>query len=262
MDSHKRKVVSWACLLLLSSIMNVPAAVLGEKFGVRKIGPVFNYNTECLAPLLEADADNDSVLSREEYMTFVQFYSSDPIFQVQSFADLPIPLVLEFTQWTCNGYCNFFAPNVRAVDVSDCLKDCKDGIPLAPPENFGPLDLKPYLYSVCASTYGEVKAILNVTDDENDDGVFPPEKREVPILFGMANLRNLDASDIAQDMDGSLNQVLLPSLKGLFNLVKENLYVERLGGRLRRKLLRRHLQLSSEDSWIKTIDNRGKYYSH
>mmetsp|Transcript_3447 Transcript_3447/g.6508 ORF Transcript_3447/g.6508 Transcript_3447/m.6508 type:complete len:982 (-) Transcript_3447:711-3656(-) len=259
MDIHKRTVqaVSWAVVLWLSSIITVSAAALGETFSVRKIGPVFNYNTECLAPLLDADTDNDSVLSREEYIALVQFYSSDPIFQVQSFADLPIPLVLEFTRWTCNGYCNFFDPVGSNVDVSDCLNDCKDGIPLIPPQNFGPLDLKPYLYSVCASTFDEVKVLSNVTDDENDDVIISPDKREVPILFGMANLKNLNASDIAQNIDGSLNQVVLPALQGLFRLVKDNLYVERLGGRrLRGTLLKRHLQLTSDDSWVKTIDNR------
>lgn len=259
---HKSHIISsWAYILCFICVTTASATALGSMSSLRKIGPVFEYNSDCLAPLLEADANGDSILSREEYMTFVQLYSSDAMFRVESFADFPIPLVLEFTQWTCSGYCNFFTLDPTGVEALDCLKDCQDGIPLAPPENFGPLDLKPYLYSVCASTYEEVKGILNITDDEDeDDTISSPEKRQVEILFGMANLKNLNAVDIAQDKDGSLNQVLLPTLKGLYNLVKENLYVERLGGRLRRTLLiRRHLQLNSEDAWIKTIDNRGKY---
>lgn len=259
MNVYQCHVAIWAYLLLVTFLIAVPAFALGKTSGVREIGLALDYKNECLAPLLEADADNDLVLSNEEYMTFVQLYSSDPMFQVQSYADFPLPLILEYTQWTCIGYCSSFPPNTTGVDISNCLNDCQDGIPLTPPENFGPLDLKPYLYNVCASTFKEVKSILNITDDETDDRPSAPDKEEVPIRFGMANLRNLNASDIAQNKDGSLNQVLLPSLKRLFNLVKENLYVETLGGRLRRTLQTRFLQLNAEDVWVKTIDNRGKY---
>lgn len=232
---------------------------------LRTIGTVLDYQSECLSPMQFADKDFDSILSRSEYVKFIQSYSLNPLFQVESFGDLPLTLVQEYVSWICAGYCNFFTNDNDQQDQSTCLDSCQDGIPIVPPDGFTNDDLKPYLYSVCESTIKEVQRIVDPNwEDSGDsgDGPEPPEppmeEEEVEVPFGVANLIGLDALMIAEDQDGVLTDVISVALDKLQEQVQNNLYVERLGGVGNRMLrtTRRKVEVIALKSWVKSIDDQ------
>lgn len=246
------KAILWLSLqwIFLNSIIR---STLGQDASIRAIGLIVDLEKECVAPMNAADADSNSVLSQNEYIAYAQSYVTDPNLNLDAFSNTALSIVLEYNQWTCAGYCNFLTGDVTIPSNSNrtqpsCLSTCRDGIPLEPPENVRPDSFKTYVYNVCVNTIARVKQIENSTDVVDGPTIVT---KDVVIPFGMANLKNLDAGDIANDAEGSLKQILLPTLSDLFSLVKTNLFVERLGGRLRRKL-----ELSAVETWVKTIDNR------
>jgi len=221
-------------------------SVTAENEALRTIGTVLDYESECLRPLLDADSNSDSILQREEFISYVQSYSNDERFQVESFGALPLTLVQEYIQWICAGYCNFF-------NSSDCLGQCQDGIPLAQPPGSSGDDLRIYLYTVCDNVIKEVERIVNPGGDDEVPTASPVGTEElVNIPFGVANWDNLDAEAIA-DNPIVLDGVIGVALDALQLQVQNNLFVERIGAT-------RHLEVISLDSYVSTIDDQGECF--
>lgn len=227
---------------------------------LRYIGKVIDYTNDCLKPLQDADKDSDNFISRSEYISYVQHYSSDPVFDVKQFPLLPITLVQEYTESICSGYCIHFGQK-----DPKCLNSCAEGIPLTPPAGYDELNLRGYLYSVCTSTIDKVKDIVDFTEAPSTTVTSAPSPQPTVLVnanlkFGVANLLNKTALDFAEDTgsEGSIQTIFTPALEQLQSKVERNLFVQRLGGE-RLLQLARYLEIKSKDVKIDMIGDDCKY---
>ena len=247
--------------MIMKSLALLPLLALqAAAVQLRYIGEVLDYTEECLKPLQEADTDSDNFISRSEYISYVQHYSSDPIFDVKQFHLLPIGLVQDYTESTCSGYCIHFGEG-----DPNCLNSCAEGIPLTPPKDFNELDLRGYLYSVCTSTIDKVKDVVDFTEAPSTTVTSAPTPQPTVLVnanlkFGVANLLNKTALDFAEDTgsEGTIQTIFTPALEKLQSKVERNLFVQRLGGE-RLLQLARYLEIKSRDVKIDMIGDDCKY---
>jgi len=203
----------------------------------RSVGAVIDYQNECLLPLQAADANNDSILDRNEFISFMQSLSNDQQIQDLTFVTLSITLVQEYTGWVCAGYCNSF-------NLQNCIGgECQDGIPLTGPPGSSETNLRPYLYTVCVKAMEEVARIVG----PNDDVV--TEEYQVNVPFGVANVLDLDAQGIANDT-GVLNGIIGVWLNQLQLQVQNNMDVEPING------INRLLDVTAMGSYVDMIDDQ------
>ena len=120
---------------------------------ISAVGTIFfDMETECFAPLLEADIDGNLKLNRMEYVKFIQLESQNELFQGGSLVHLPDQFSLQFNRLIC-----FFGNDGEEFDGEDCLDDLPldgaDGEP-TPDENV-------FLYEVCHQTKKAIYDTLN-----------------------------------------------------------------------------------------------------
>ena len=85
---------------------------------ISAVGTIFfDMETECFAPLLEADIDGNLKLNRMEYVKFIQLESQNELFQGGSLVHLPDQFSLQFKRLIC-----FFGDDGEEFDGEDCLR--------------------------------------------------------------------------------------------------------------------------------------------
>jgi hypothetical protein len=231
------------------------------------VGPILDMEKDCYAPLRAADTDNSKSLSPTEYISFVQSFSDDPIFDVAVFRNLPIELVEAHNTIVTRTWCDIMEP---AQDRNQCLAEQREIIIAGiPPQNDNDLE---FLYSTCANTQVAVyeaqgyvpsdapslapsssPTFQGSDDDVNvkDDDVINPNMRRIEVPFGIASKSGLTAPNY----NAQALQPLYSAMDDLALSVNDALFRGR--NRRMRGLLQRTLEVVNVENGISTIQSQG-----
>lgn len=257
------------------SLMNKTTALISPI-----VGPILNMQKDCYGPLLAADADNSKTISSTEYITFVQSFSDDALFDVNVFRDLPIEVVEAHNIIVTRTWCEIMEPN----NINSCLASQREiVISGIPPRNDNDLE---FLYNVCANTQIAVFEAQGYVPSDypssapitSSPTILPPtssspaaapvvstpsptpldpDMRRILVPFGIASKSGLTAPNYNSE---ALNPLYL-SMDDLVRdaLVRSN--VQQIGGRSLRGLIRssRKLGVVADDNGILSIENQGKF---
>ena len=219
------------CVLSITTLFFTLQAAANETGNKRvAVGTIFfDMQKECLGPLLEADANGDYHLDRTEYVSYVQSQSPDPMFQV-GYADQPNQIIIAHLKLTC----------------PDGGSTCTDDLPLAGAELGldGMNDTQElFIYNLCSITKKAMFDAMGVEyptapptpnpsaePSSNPTAEDTTNVRQVDIPFGVANMKGLDAFDIAANVDGSFEGVIRPAFEDLGQKVEKNWNIEKIGG--------------------------------
>lgn len=228
-----------------------------QTFALPIVGPILDMQRDCYAPLRAADTDNSKSISPTEYISFVQSFSDDPIFDVTIFRNLPIELVEAHNTIVTRTWCDIMQPS---QDMNQCLAEPREIIISGiPPQNDNDLE---FLYNTCASTQVAVYeaqgyvpsdppslAPSPTTDDDvnvKDDDVLNPNMRRIEVPFGIASKSGLTAPNY----NAQALKPLYSAMNDLAQYVSDALLLQgrRLGG-----LVHRNMEVVNVENGISTI---------
>jgi hypothetical protein len=243
-----------------------------QAFALPIVGPILDMQKDCYAPLRAADTDNSKSISPTEYISFVQSFSDDPIFDVTIFRNLPIELVEAHNTIVTRTWCDIMQPS---QDMNQCLSEQREIIISGiPPQNDNDLE---FLYNTCASTQVAVYEAQGyvpsdppslapsssptndddrVNDDDinvKDDDVLNPNMRRIEVPFGIASKSGLTAPNY----NAQALEPLYSAMNDLAQYVSDTLLLQgrRLGG-----LMQRNMEVVNVENGISTIQSQGELF--
>jgi hypothetical protein len=228
-----------------------------------------NLEQRCLYPMIVAKNGSNLITSLEVpnfiFQLSVANGIDDPKFRAQVFTDLPFELIIDYNKLICdeNG-------------------DCVQGIDVAGAENLNSVsyEQQKFLEEVCAEFLISMRkvlgpshapSILPSSDPSSSPSLIPtnspsmvpspytPPTLDIAIPFGVVNMYGFSASDIVQNVGGTL-AIIEEVFQEFSDEVETDLFTQTIGGRRRmRANSGRRLAVEFDHTWVTNIKDVGEW---